>query len=352
MDLGWIRSGDGLVFGPYLPASIAWKLLRRELPFHLDLYCVTATEQMALWARFPGKASDVERLKLRKRYLLHVQAAEKIYVSCIEQWMVVAGMILSESSWNRAGLADVMTKNVIEIPMGVREDVFPVGSSNPYPSGLHSRPVFLWGGSLWNWFDLEGLAATFAILKERGSDAALFFLAGGNRTERASENDPVEWMRRKAGEQGLLGTNIFFNESSVAPSGLAPWLEHCRAGILTNPSSLEAVSSWRTRYLDLLWARKPLVVSGRDPLGDRMVDAGCAMRVGSGSARDLADNIQALAEKQELARSLGNRAADLASSYSWRQSLSPFANALGDPGAFQVYGKRPGVIDALGYFAT
>lgn len=352
LDLDGIRPGDGLVFGPYLPAPLAWRLLRTGIPFHLDLYCVTATEQLALWERSPGKARDAERLKLRKRYLLHARAAETIYVSCLEQWLVVAGMFLSEPSWARARAADSRTPDVRELPMGVREDPFPCGAENPYPKALHGRPVFLWGGSLWNWFDLATLLDAFAILQERGSDAALFFLSGTNRTERSSEDDPVRWMRAQAQARGLLDRTIFFNQTSVSPGQLAPWLEHCRAGILSNPPSLEALSSWRTRYLDLLWARKPLVVSGVDPLGGRMSEAGGALRVPAGSARDLADAVQRLADDRGLASGMGDHLSELAARLSWSRNLSPFLDALEDPGAFTRRGFRPGWKDAVGYLAS
>ncbi len=351
-DLDRIRPGDGLIFGPYLSAPIAWKLLRSDLPFHLDLYCVTATEQLALWARTPGVARDRERAKLRLRYLLHAARAESIQVSCLEQWMVVAGMFLSEKNWSKGGWVDELTTRVVAVPMGVREDSFPRGSANPYPGSIQTDPVFLWGGSLWNWFDLETLVETFRILSERGSNARLFFLSGSNRTERSSENDPVTKVETLAKTHGLLGKSIFFNTVSVSPDHLAPWLEHCRAGILTNPTSLEALSSWRTRYLDLLWAGKPLVVSGIDPLATRMVDAGCALRVAAGSAVELADAIEKIARDESVAMRLGAQAAGLAQDLGWRRNLSPFLDALSDPQAFRHQGIRPSIRDAARYLVA
>lgn len=351
-DLNQIREGDGVIVSPYLNAPVAWKILRSGIAFHLDLYCVTATEQMALWARTPGKARDVERAKLRKRYLLHAMRAESIYVSCMEQWLVVAGMFLSERDWTRGGLADALTRKVKEVPMGVKEIPFPSGSANPYPPHLQNRPVFLWGGSLWNWFDLPCLIETFRILQSRGSDAALFFLSGGNRTERASEDDPIRWVHGKAQELGLLGSNVFFNEVSVGPTELAPWLDHCQAGILTNPPSLESLSSWRTRLLDLLWAGKPLVSSGRDPLGDRMQRAGAAIQVAAGDPSALADAVTEIVSSSSRRDSMGDAAHRIAADLSWSRCLDPFLGAISDGEGFQDVGIRPTLIDAARYLAS
>ncbi len=352
MDFSAIGKGDAVVLSPYLPARVAWKFLRSDIPFHLDLYCVTATEQMALWARTPGRARDVERAKLRKRYLIHAMAAESIYVSCMEQWLVVAGMFLSERDWSKGGLADSLTRKVVEVPMGVRDEPFPEGSPSPYPEHLRHRPIFLWGGSLWNWFDLPTLIESFRILRQQNSDAALFFLSGGNRTERASEDDPIRVVRERAQELGLLGENIFFNDVVVGPSQLAPWLDHCRAGILTNPDSLESLSSWRTRYLDLLWAGRPLVVSGKDPLAERMRRAGAALLVPAENPKALAEALSSLASDQGLSRSMGAESRKLGHEMSWKKSLSPFLSALQSENSFKEVGIRPSMADAFGYLTA
>ena len=351
-DLSAIRKGDAVVLSPYLPAPVAWKFLRLNIPFHLDLYCVTATEQMALWARTPGKARDVERAKLRKRYLIHAMGAESIYVSCMEQWLVVAGMFLSERDWSRGGLADSLTRKVVEVPMGVRDEPFPEGSPSPYPEHLRYRPIFLWGGSLWNWFDLPTLLEAFRILHRQNSDAALFFLSGGNRTERASEDDPTRIVRERAQELGLLGANIFFNDVVVGPSELSPWLEHCRAGILTNPDSLESLSSWRTRYLDLLWVGRALAVSGKDPLAERMERAGAALRVPAENPKALAEAISLLASDQGLSQSMGTMSRRLGNELAWSRSLVPFLSALQGGDSFKEVGIRPSLRDAFGYLTT
>lgn len=350
-DFGEMRKEDAVVLSPYLSAPIAWRFLRSGIPFHLDLYCITATEQMALWARTPGRARDVERTKLRKRYLLHAMRAETIYVSCMEQWLVVAGMFLSERDWARGGLADALTRKVKEVPMGVKEIPFPGGSANPYPAHLRNRPVLLWGGSLWNWFDLPCLIEAFRILQSQGSEAALFFLSGGNRTERASEDDPVRWVHQRAKELGLLGTNVFFNEVSVGPNDLAPWLDHCHAGILTNPPSLESISSWRTRLLDLLWAGKPLVSSGRDPLGDRMRRAGAALQVTAGDPSALAEAVTEIVSSPQRRNSMGEASRVLAAELSWSRCLAPYLERLSDEDSFKDVGIRPSWIDAAKYLA-
>lgn len=350
-SLDEIRPGDAVVANAYVSFPRLWKLLRSSIPFHLDLYCMTATEMLPQWdaTNEPGAAKSLRKRRLR--YVLAASRAETTYVSCREQALVLSGMFLSESAWDRARLANRTIPSSLEVPMGVRGDAFPAGSANPYPRDLQGRPIFLWGGNLWSWMDLGTLAEAFGILARRGDPAVLFLLAGRNRSGRADQDAPALELEERCRALGILGTSVVFNEITVDPSGLAPWLEHARAGVMCNPDTLESQASWRTRYLDLLWAGKPLVVSGRDPLGDRMLSAGAALQVEPHRPEALADAIASLSIDTARAGELGNASRELGRNLSWKRSLEPMLRSLGDPASFAKTGPVPGPLDLARYFA-
>lgn len=350
-SLDEIRPGDAVVANAYVSFPRLWKLLRSSIPFHLDLYCTTATEMLPRWDAANDPIAARSLRKRRLRYVLAASRAEATYVSCREQALVLSGMFLSESRWDRARLANRTIPSSLEVPMGVRGGAFPAGSANPYPRGLHGRPIFLWGGNLWSWMDLGTLAEAFGILARRGDPAALFLLAGRNRSGRADQDAPALELEARCRALGILGTSVVFNERSVDPSGLAPWLEHARAGVMCNPDTLESQASWRTRYLDLLWAGKPLVVSGRDPLGDRMHGAGAALQVEPHRPEALADAIASLSRDAERAEAMGRAAGNLGRDLSWTRTLEPMLRSLADPARFSRTGPGPGASDLARYFA-
>jgi len=350
-SLDEIRPGDAVVANAYLGFPRLWRLLRSEIPFHLDLYCLTATEMMPMWNALgsPGAAARGLR-KRRLRYVMTASRAETTWVSCREQALVLAGMFLAEGRWERARLSDAGVASSLQVPMGVRSDAFPTGSANPYPQALHDRPVFLWGGNLWSWMDLPTLADAFGILSRRGDPAVLFLLARGNRSGRADEDAAVREFTERCARAGTLGTSVVFNDREVGPDGLAPWLEHAHSGVMANLPSLESQASWRTRYLDLLWAGKPLVVSGDDPLADRMSACGAAAKSASGDAEALADAIAAMGRDGAQARRMGAMSKRLGEELSWSRTLAPFLDALEDPAAFRHVGIRPSATDLFRYF--
>jgi len=120
-------------------------------------------------------------------------------------------------------------------------------------------------------------------------------------------------------------------------------LGHCRAGIMGNMPTLESRMSWRTRYLDLLWAGKPLVVSGADPLAERMERRGAALITPASDPSRLADAIQRLVQDNRLVESMSKSSRSFGDEFSNKAILAPAMEALeqasGEPPT------PPGILD-------
>ena len=237
------------------------------------------------------------------------------------------GMVASGPDASAAEIVGRLPAKCIELPMGVRQ-LPATDAPNPYPPPLQDRAICLWGGGIWPWFDIETLLLAFARLPDRDRGPALFFLAGSNHRPDARADDPIVHARKRAAELGILDRNVFFNTIHVAPDQLEPWLRHAAMGVMANPPSWESMVSWRTRYLDLLAARVPLVFSGSDPLGDLMAKAGAALSSPETDPDALATNILAVAGAPEIRRKMSNSMAALAAEMSeeaigarWIESL-------------------------------
>lgn len=310
------RPGDALVVNAYMGGRWLYRLLRSQVPFHADLYCVTATEILPSLDALSGLKAWHQRWRRVLRYAALCSRAETVYVSNTHQAALLGGMIFSLPGRTAQKLAFSLPSRIVVAPMTPQERTFPIGNASPYPPALAGRPVFLWGGGIWKWFDVETVLEAFAILRDRGSRAALFFLAGRNPSNHAEQDEPHRQAREMAQALGLLGDNVFFNDSSVGPGELPAYLEHCHAGVLANGAHMESLASWRTRQLDLLWAGKPAVVAGEDPLSRRMADAGAGWVAPAGDATALAVRIEASLEPSmhrracEASRSLAPRIGD------------------------------------------
>ncbi len=287
------RPGDALVVNAYMGGRWLLRLLRSRVPFHTDLYCVTATEILPSLDSLSGRKAWHQRWRRVLRYAALCARAETVYVSNTHQTALLGGMMFSLPGRAAQNQAFALPSKTVVAPMSPPRATFPTGSPSPFPPVLAGRPVFLWGGGIWKWFDVETALEAFSILRDRGSPAALFFLAGRNPSNLAEQDEPHRRALESARSRGLLGSDVFFNERSVGPSELPAYLEHCHAGILANGAHLESLASWRTRQLDLLWAGRPAVVAGEDPLSRRMADSGAGWIVRTGDAAALADALEA-----------------------------------------------------------
>lgn len=288
-----IDRDDRVVSTIFLDVPCLRALMSLEATLEIDFYCVGALENIATPSNLNPLRLFQGRRRTSRRYRWLLQRADRILVSTPEQAAFLGGLLFAEGTRESCELASLLPGRILRLPMGVSSTDFPTGAANPYPTAIQGKRVFLWGGGIWEWFDVETLLRAFRILADRGSDARLFFLAGRNPSGVKSQNLSGPRAVSRASELALLDRNVFFLDGGATPNELPAYLEHCLAGVMSNPPSMESLGSWRTRYLDLLWAGKGLVFSGEDPLGVMMEHEGSAIRVDAGNAEALADAIDA-----------------------------------------------------------
>jgi glycosyltransferase involved in cell wall biosynthesis len=330
-----IAPGDRVLARISLGPAVLHALFASGLEFDVDFYSISATEAleaddgMPRWRLFQG------RRRTALRYLALVRHSRRILVSIPEHQAFLGGLFFSRGDAGSCRIASTLPEHSFLAPMGVPVDPVPSDLPNPYPESIRHRPIFLWGGGIWAWFDVESLLQSFRILQEGGRDPVLFFLCGTNPSGLTSQDAPVRNALSRAAELGLLGRNVHFLEKGASPSELPGYLAHCTAGIMANPERLESVCSWRTRLLDLLWARKPVVVSGYDPLSSAMVRNGQGVAVPSGDAEALA---RAIADFAPTTRPSDT----LADSLRWPRVFAPWLESVRGP-----FGRRshwPGIV--------
>jgi len=343
-----IARGDAIVASELLPARAALELLGSRRAFHWDCYGLSLPETLSFTRQWSFRRSLGDRRRKFLRYRMMFRGAERTWVSHEGQAVFLASLLAVSRSPSDAWRAFHSPDATLAIPMGVSELPRPEGTPNPYPAALRERPVLLWGGGIWNWFDVPTVVRAMSHLQELGAPHALFFLSG--RNEATSDYDrPLDDALRAAGEAGLLGTSIFFNETRVTPDRLGPWLEHASAGIMGNLPTLESRLSWRTRYLDLLWAGRPLVASGSDPLADRMHRNGAAVLARTSDPRDLARAILESGSSHEAWSKACEASLRFGRSLRWSSVVLPFLAELERPDTFTHPAPAPASWELLRY---
>jgi len=344
-----IRPGDAVVSSIFLPPRMLFALLRSSIPFHADFYCVAALEGMestqglAPWRILQGRRRTIAR------YRMLTDRAERLYFSNWQQLEFVGGALYASTrSSDPTSISRLPGKSLLA-PMGTRSAVYESGAANPYPEALRDRPIFLWGGGIWQWFDTSRLLEAFKLLLDEGHRASLYFLVNKNPSEEASQDSAPAAAIRRARELGVLDRNVFFHDRPVRPSDLSSFLEHCTGGVLSNPATLESLASWRTRYLDLVWAGKPLLANRPDHLADMLEAHGAALVNRDGSAAGLASLVRRLSDDADLARELAASMKTLRTRFSSDSCLAEFRQILSC--GFSDAGMAPSMLRIASYLA-
>lgn len=266
-----LQSGDQALATPFLPLRTTLELLKSPVELILDHYFLSMVESLPANDALPrGRRLRGLRRTLRKD-LWMAQRASHVLFSHRMQMATLAGAFLGLGSDAARTEASALPAKASYLPMRPNTSPFPQNNPFPYPAQLQGRRILLWGGGIWSWLGWKELLHAMVDVQQALPDVALFFLAGSNPSSVASQNQTSQEAKELAHSLGLLNQSVFFNERPAPSSQLAAYLEHCYAGILVNAPILESELSWRTRFLDLAWAQKPLLVAGRDPLGEALL---------------------------------------------------------------------------------
>lgn len=221
-------------------------------------------------------------------------------------------------------------------------DVVPFGI--PAEPPVHGRPVLkgvvpgirdtdkvlLWGGGIWNWFDpLTLLKAMIQIGQER-DDIKLFFLGTKHPNPDIPEMDIARQAVVLAEKAGLTGRTVFFNE--WAPyEDRQNYLLEADAGISLHFNHLETKFSFRTRFLDCLWAALPIITTGGDSLAELTEHDGLGLTVNTEDFEGTVAAIYRIVDDPDFNATCRTNLARIAPTFQWPSVVAPLSKFCDAP---------------------
>lgn len=191
--------------------------------------------------------------------------------------------------------------------------------------------VVIWAGGVYNWFDPVGLVHAVAALARRRPDVRLFFLGMKHPNPNTPAMSTAYETRRLADELGLVGTHVFFNEGWVDYTDRHNYLLDADCGVSTHFDHLETTFSFRTRILDYLWTRLPIVTTGGDSFGDLVEAEGLGVTVPPSDVAALTDALERVLYDAEFLAGVRPRLERVRTDFSWPTVLRPITAFCRDP---------------------
>jgi glycosyltransferase involved in cell wall biosynthesis len=316
-----------------LPPTLTARL--RELPVRvaLDLYNPIVMEVLeAVAGERPRVQRRIQRM-IGSRALAQCAVADFIVCASERQrdlWlgaMAVNGLI-DLDLYRR----DPTLRSLIDVvPFGLPDGPPPTATGDPvlkgvWPGIAAEDRVLLWAGGIWGWLDpATPIRAVKQLADGSGPATHLVFMGTGRPgLEETGQAAYADRARELARSEGVDGTLVHFNDGWVPYAERGRWLAEADLGVSAHLLSLEARFAYRTRILDYLWARLPVVATGGDELGDLVERERVGRAVPPGDAEAFAAACRELLYGR-AAEEARERIDALAPSLRWSEVTRPLA---------------------------
>jgi glycosyltransferase involved in cell wall biosynthesis len=317
-----LRGADAIVATPQSPATNA-ELERSGARLVLDLYDPLPLALLEAYRGAPERSRRLHTMLARDAFVESLRHAHHVLCASERQRDLWLGLMLGAGLLRpRTYDADPSLRSRIDVvPTGIPVDPPPAGRPirDRLPQIAGDAQVILWYGGLWNWVDPVTPVRAMPAVLERRPGARLVFL--GRTPAAAHQSGAAVRARELARELGLEGRSVFFLEETVPYAERGAWLREADAAVSAHFEDLETRFAFRTRILDFIWTRLPVVCTRGDELAELVARERLGAVVPPGDERAMAGALDAVlgAGRDAYAEALGAAAEMLA----WPRVVAP-----------------------------
>ncbi|MBV9664101.1 MAG: glycosyltransferase family 4 protein [Actinobacteria bacterium] len=181
--------------------------------------------------------------------------------------------------------------------------------------------LVLWAGGVYDWLDPLTVVRAVDRVRAQRDEVRLLFLGMGHPSE--GESAMARTLRGLAGELGLTGRHVLFNDRWVPYDERARWLLSADIGVSAHLRHVEAAYAFRTRILDYLWTGLPVVTTAGDTLSGLVVERGAGAAVPPGDDAAMAVELLRLLDDDGRRATSAAAARALAADLTWPRVLAP-----------------------------
>jgi glycosyltransferase involved in cell wall biosynthesis len=222
-------------------------------------------------------------------------------------------------------------------------DIVPFGLAARHPErngpGLRDRieaihpedPVLLWGGGIWDWFDPITIIKAVAALVSTIPNLRLVFMGSKSPNPQVPLMKMALKARNLSDSLHLTGKHIFFPGEWVDYLDRVNYLLDADIAVSAHFDLPETRYSYRTRMLDYIWARLPMITTGGDSLSDLVEATGCGIVVPYEDTGAWQNAISKMIGDVDFARAARTNVARLCQEFTWSKVIGPLRSYCRNP---------------------
>lgn len=325
--------GQGFVFESHP------ELLEHELPLAVDLYDPLILESLDLYAGAELGQANIQHTRYQALTEALLRRGDFFFCATETQrdyWLgalTAAGRITPAL----ARSVDRDLRGFIDlVPSGIAAT--PPTRQAPVLRGVHPAVgaedvLLLWAGGLWDWFDPQLIIRAVAALRDDCPRLRLCFFAGARPNPHGApfRTQVYHQAHALAAELDLLDQAVIFLDQWVPYAERGAYLVEANAGVSAHRPGIETRFAFRTRLLDYLWARLPVVCTAGDSLGAAMAEAGAGLLVPPDDLDGWIAALRRLHDEPDLRAHCRSAADGLACRFTWAEVARPLAAFCANP---------------------
>jgi glycosyltransferase involved in cell wall biosynthesis len=338
-----VRAHD-VVVAQKLPVATMRRLARSETVAIYDLYAPVTIEALAQGShRARGQPPITHRLNAVIQELT-LSYGDAFVCASEKQRDLWLGALLALGRIDQDAYdVDASIRRLVDVvPFGV--EPAPPSATGPVLKGVvpgigPDDRVLLWGGGIWDWLDPLTVIRAVERLTQGRDDVRLFFLGLRHPNPGVLQMEMERRALALADELGLRDRVVFFNEGWVPYGERGAYLLEADIGVSAHFDDLETRFAYRTRLLDCIWARLPIVTTAGDAIGELVHSRGLGRTVGFEDVGGWVAAIEALLDDEAERRAIAGRSAAVSSELAWPRAVEPLRRLIAT-----ARGSRRGVV--------
>lgn len=262
-----ITVGANLSFYPFLTQT--------SKPLVVDMYIPFMLEDLQKYTNRSANEQNILHQASRGAHTLQIRAADFIICASEKQKDFWLGWLSALGRVNPYTHADdpTLAKLIEVVPFGLPSEA-PIHQQQvlkgAYKTIASTDKVILWGGGVWYWLDPATLIKAVALISEAHPEIKLLFMGVNNPNVALTKTEAAAKAIKLSQELSLYDKQVFFYD--WAPyQARQNYLLEADIGASLHLNHIETRFSFRTRFLDYIWAGLPILATEGDLISEEIV---------------------------------------------------------------------------------
>ncbi len=186
--------------------------------------------------------------------------------------------------------------------------------------------ILLWGGGIWDWLDPFTVVEALEQANREEPRIKLVFLGLHRNNYTNPHTGQSKELLKMLETKGLLNRQVFVREEWVPVDERADYLLEANMGVLAQYNQLETRYSFRTRLMDCIWTRRPILTMAGDLLSDLIGERGWGVTCQPGDVMALAKSMVFLSRNPVVLEKMHLQLEEDAEQFYWETILQPLLN--------------------------